>query len=117
MINSTSIRVRSRLRRRKGGRSLSRSITRWAHDQDRRRLRTRHPDPARSDAQRAQDGPVAGRLLNHFGPRTIVLSDKAYDANRIGEMIKQPTPHPTSCRSAVGNGGRASASGSAVSGT
>lgn len=26
-------------------------------------------------------------LLDHLGPRTIVLADKAYDADRIRELI------------------------------
>jgi len=34
-------------------------------------------------------------LLDHLGPRTIVLADKAYDADRIRELIQDQgaTPH------------------------
>lgn len=39
-------------------------------------------------AGQAHDGQIADTLLNHFGPRTIVLADKAYDADRIRELIQ-----------------------------
>jgi transposase len=33
-------------------------------------------------------------LLNHLGPRTIVLADKAYDADRIRELIQDQGATP-----------------------
>jgi transposase len=33
-------------------------------------------------------GYIADALLDHIGPRTIVLADKAYDADRIRELIQ-----------------------------
>ncbi len=39
-------------------------------------------------AGQAHDGKVADRLLDDLGPRTIVLADKAYDADRIRELIQ-----------------------------
>ncbi|GGI73776.1 hypothetical protein GCM10007973_08250 [Polymorphobacter multimanifer] len=38
-------------------------------------------------AGQAHDGQIVDTLLDHLGPRTIVLADKAYDADRIREMI------------------------------
>jgi transposase len=37
-------------------------------------------------AGQAYDGQVADALRDHLGPRTIVLADKAYDADRIREL-------------------------------
>jgi len=34
------------------------------------------------------DGQIVDRLLDHLGARTIVLADKAYDADRIRELIQ-----------------------------
>jgi len=39
-------------------------------------------------AGQAHDGQIADTLLDHLGPRTIVLADKAYDADRIRELIQ-----------------------------
>jgi transposase len=36
-------------------------------------------------AGQAHDGQIADTLLDHLVPRTIVLADKAYDADRIRE--------------------------------
>jgi transposase len=49
-------------------------------------------------AGQAHDGQIADTLLDHLVPRTIVLADKAYDADRIRELIQDPgapkeTPH------------------------
>jgi transposase len=33
-------------------------------------------------------------MLDHLGPRTIVLADKAYDANRIRELIQDQGATP-----------------------
>jgi transposase len=38
-------------------------------------------------AGQAHDGQIAEPLLDHLGPRTTVLADKAYDADRIRELI------------------------------
>lgn len=40
------------------------------------------------------DGQIADTLLNHLGPRTIVLADKAYDADRIRELIQDQGATP-----------------------
>src|SRR6201996_3113071 len=45
-------------------------------------------------AGQAHDGQVADRLLDHLGPRTIVLADKAYDADRIRELIQNQGATP-----------------------
>jgi transposase len=34
------------------------------------------------------DGRIADTLLNQLGPHTIVLADKAYDADRIRQLIQ-----------------------------
>ncbi|MDQ1159208.1 transposase [Sphingomonas sp. SORGH_AS 950] len=39
-------------------------------------------------AGQTHDGQIADTLLDHLGPRTIVLADKAYDADRIRELIQ-----------------------------
>ncbi len=45
-------------------------------------------------AGQAHDGQIADRLLDHLCPRTIVLADKAYDADRIREMIQDQGATP-----------------------
>ena len=45
-------------------------------------------------AGQAHDGQIADTLLNHLGPRTIVLADKAYDADRIRELIQDQGAMP-----------------------
>ncbi|MEZ0496747.1 IS5 family transposase [Sphingomonas sp. IW22] len=45
-------------------------------------------------AGQAHDGQIADALLNHLDPRTIVLADKAYDADRIRELIQDQGPTP-----------------------
>jgi len=40
-------------------------------------------------------------LLDHLGPCTIVLADKAYDADRIRELIQDQGATPTSRASAT----------------
>jgi transposase len=39
-------------------------------------------------AGQAHDGQIADTLLDHLGPCTVVLADKAYDAYRIRELIQ-----------------------------
>jgi len=48
-------------------------------------------------AGQAHDGQIVDALLDHLGPRTIVLADKAYDADRIRELIQErgARPHPS----------------------
>ncbi len=50
-------------------------------------------------AGQTHDGQIVDRLLKHLGPRTIVLADKAYDADRIREMIQEQGPRPISRKS------------------
>ena len=45
-------------------------------------------------AGQTHDGQIAGKLLDHLGPRTIVLADKAYDADRIRELIQEQGATP-----------------------
>ncbi|WP_413716134.1 IS5 family transposase [Sphingobium sp. B12D2B] len=45
-------------------------------------------------ARQTHDGQIADTLLNHLGPRTIVLADKAYDADRIRELIQDQGATP-----------------------
>jgi transposase len=40
-------------------------------------------------AGQAHDGQIADKLLGLLGPNTIVLADKAYDADRIRALIEQ----------------------------
>jgi transposase len=40
-------------------------------------------------AGQAHDGKIVDALLDHLGPRTIVLADRAYDADRIRELIHE----------------------------
>src|SRR5216684_4471048 len=42
----------------------------------------------------AHDGQIADTLLDHLVPRTIVLADKAYDADRIRELIQDQGATP-----------------------
>ena len=39
-------------------------------------------------AAQAHDGQIAGTLLDHLGPRTIVFADKAYDADHVPALIE-----------------------------
>ena len=39
-------------------------------------------------AGQAHDGQIADTLLDHLGPRTVVLADKAYDADHLRELIQ-----------------------------
>ena len=45
-------------------------------------------------AGQTHDGQIADTLLNHLGPHTIVLADKAYDADRIRELIQDQGATP-----------------------
>ncbi len=45
-------------------------------------------------AGQTHDGQIVDRLLNHLGPRTIVLADKAYDADRIRQLIQDQGATP-----------------------
>jgi len=40
-------------------------------------------------AGQTHDGQVADELLDHIGPDTIVLADKAYDADRIRASLRE----------------------------
>ncbi|OHT20983.1 Transposase DDE domain protein [Sphingomonas haloaromaticamans] len=40
------------------------------------------------------DGQIVDTLLDHLGPRTIVLADKAYDADRIRALIEDQGATP-----------------------
>src|SRR5262249_16175102 len=45
--------------------------------------------PERSETTgQAHDGQISDTLLNQLGPHTIVLADKAYDADRIRQLIQ-----------------------------
>lgn len=54
-------------------------------------------------AEQANDGQVAGTLLDHLGPHTIVLADKAYDAERIRKLIEDQGPRRTSRPNPIGS--------------
>jgi transposase len=45
-------------------------------------------------AGQTHDGKIADTLLDHLGPRTIVLADKAYDTDRIRELIQDQGATP-----------------------
>src|SRR3546814_6520020 len=45
-------------------------------------------------AGQTHDGRIADTLLDHLGPRTIVLADKAYDADRTRELIQDQGATP-----------------------
>jgi transposase len=45
-------------------------------------------------AGETHDGQIADKLLDHLGPRTIVLADKAYDADRIRALIEDQGATP-----------------------
>jgi transposase len=45
-------------------------------------------------AGQTHDGQIADTLLDHLGPRTIVLADKAYDTDRIRELIQDQGATP-----------------------
>ncbi|WP_238858237.1 IS5 family transposase [Faunimonas pinastri] len=45
-------------------------------------------------AGQTHDGQIVDSLLDHLGPRTIVLADKAYDADRIRELIQDQGATP-----------------------
>ena len=46
-------------------------------------------------AGQTHDRQIADRLLDDLGPRTIVLADKAYDADRIRELVQNQAATPT----------------------
>jgi len=64
-------------------------------------------------AGQAHDGQIANELLSHLGPHTIVLADKAYDADRIRRIDRGAGRHaPISPQNPIVSGkARASASG------
>ena len=45
-------------------------------------------------AGQTHDGKIADKLLDHLGPRTIVLADKAYDADRLRALIEEQGATP-----------------------
>lgn len=45
-------------------------------------------------AGQAHDGQVVDQLLDHLGPRTILLADRAYDADRIRTLIEDQGATP-----------------------
>jgi transposase len=45
-------------------------------------------------AGQTHDGQIADALLDHLDPHTIVLADKAYDADRIRELIQNQGATP-----------------------
>jgi len=47
-------------------------------------------------AGQAHDGQISDTLLNNLDPCTIVLADKAYDADRSRELTRTREPRPTS---------------------
>jgi transposase len=48
----------------------------------------RHGGSASAWRRNVLDGQIADTLLNQLGPHTIVLADKAYDADRIRQLIQ-----------------------------
>lgn len=75
------------------------------------------PIPLDFTAGQTHDGQAADRLLNHLGPHTIALADKAYDADRIRELIKDQGTTPNIPPRATDAGSRASARGFTASAT
>ncbi len=68
---------------------LSRSLPRRAHDQNScGRGRARPSGPAGPDRWANHYGQAADHLLDHVGPGTIVLADKAYDADRMRASLR-----------------------------
>ena len=49
---------------------------------------------AHQQATTAKRGLIADRLLDHLSSRTIVLADKAYDADNIRELIEHQGATP-----------------------
>ena len=45
-------------------------------------------------ARQTHDGQIADTLLDHLGPRTVVLADKTYDTDRIRELFQDPGATP-----------------------
>ena len=68
-------------------------------------------------AGQMHDGQIVDRLLNHLGPRTIVLADKAYDADRIRDLIQQQGATPNIPPKSNRSGSRASVGASTASAT
>ena len=69
---------------------MSRSFPGWAHDEilavvDGQGL----PIRLSLTAGQSHDGQVADDLLDHVGAGTIVLADKAYDADRIRQCLRE----------------------------
>ena len=96
MIDSTSVRAHQQAATAKRGiEIIVWSITRRAHDQD-PCCRRRQGLPIRLGltAGQAHDEQIADTLLDHLGPRTIVLADNAYDADRIREGIQEQGATP-----------------------
>lgn len=62
-------------------------------------------------AGQTNDGQIADTLLKHLYPRNIVLADKAYDADRMRELIQAQGARPTFRQGATGSGSPASAKG------
>lgn len=45
-------------------------------------------------ARQAHDSPIASELIDRLGPRTIVLADQAFGANRIREISQDRVATP-----------------------
>ncbi len=96
MIDSTSVRAHQQLRRQKGGadhclgRSRGGLTTKIHVVVDAQGL----PIRLGLTAGHTHDGQIADTLLDHLGPRTIVLADKAYDADRIRGLIQDQGATP-----------------------
>jgi transposase len=94
MIDSTSVRVHQQAATAKRGVQIGRSrggLTTKIHVVvDAQGL----PIRLGLTAGQAHDGQIADTLLDHLVPRTIVLADKAYDADRIRELIQDQGATP-----------------------
>ena len=96
MIDGTSVRPHQQAATAKRGIQITVSVDHAVGSRPRSTSSTCKALPVRLGltAGQAHDGQIADTLLDHLGPRTIVLADKAYDADRIRELIRDQGATP-----------------------
>ena len=96
MIDSTSVRAHQQAATAKKGVQIIVSVDRAAVSRPKSVVVNAKGLPIRLclTAGQAHDGQIADMLLDHLGPRTIVLADKAYDADRVRELIQDQGATP-----------------------
>ncbi len=96
MIDSTSVRAHHQAATAKKGVEITVSVALAAGSRLRSMPSSTQGLPIRLGltAGQAHDGLIANSLLDNLGPHTIVLADKAYDADRMRSLIEEQGATP-----------------------